>query len=73
MYIMLKHNPRLKPGKMILEHILFETVGENEYGYPITKYDDNGDPVVKEIVPYEVPYLKEEVISMINWLKENEQ
>jgi hypothetical protein len=73
MYIMIKHNPTLKPGKMILEHILFEVEGKNKYGYPITKYNENGDPVVKEIVPYVVPYLKEEVISMINWLKDNPQ
>lgn len=71
MYIILKHNPKLKPGKLILQHVLFEKEGEDEYGYPIIKYDDNGDPVIKELVPYEVPYMKEEVLTMINWIKEN--
>ena len=69
LYIMLKHNPKLKPGKLTLQHVVFEKEGEDKYGYPITKYSNEGDPVVKETVMYEVPYLKEEVISMINWLK----
>lgn len=70
MYIMLKHNPTLKPGTMTLQHIVFEKEGEDKFGYPIIKYNENGDPVVKEVVPYEVPYLKQEVIDMINWLKD---
>jgi len=73
MYIILKHNPGLKPGKMTLQHVIFEKEGEDKYGYPITAYADNGDPIVKEIVKYEVPYLKEEVMTMINWLKDNKQ
>lgn len=73
MYIILKHNPRLKPGTMVLQHVTFEKEGEDEYGYPITKYAENGDPIVKEIIPYHVPYLKEEVITMINWLKDQKQ
>lgn len=72
MYIMLKHNPRLKAGTLTLQHILFEREGSDEHGYPITKYSENGDPVVKEVVTYEVPYMKEEVLTMINWLKDQE-
>lgn len=71
MYMILKHNRKLKPGKLTLQHVIFEIEGEDEYGYPITKYNENGDPVIKDIVKYEVPYLKEEVITMFNWLKEN--
>jgi hypothetical protein len=71
LYIILKHNPAYKPGKLILHHIIFEKTGEDDFGYPILKKDPQGEPVVKEIVPYVVPYLKTEVISMINWLKEN--
>lgn len=71
MYIIIKHNPRLKPGKLVIEHITFEKEGDDEHGYPITKYNDQGDPIVKDIIPYEVPYLKNEVLAMINWLKEN--
>jgi hypothetical protein len=71
MYIILKHNPRLTPGKLILQHVTFEKEGEDEYGYPITKYS-NGDPVVDEVIKYEVPYMKEEVLTMINWLKDQE-
>jgi hypothetical protein len=68
MYIMLKHNPRLKPGKMFIHHVLFELEGEDENGYPITKYDDGGDPVIKQVIPMEMPYLKEEVIAIIKSL-----
>lgn len=71
MYMMLKHNPNLKPGKLTIEHIIFEKEGEDEFGYPITKYDSEGNPIIKEVVPYEVPYLKMEVITLFNWLKEN--
>jgi len=71
MYIILKHNPRLKPGVMVIEHINFEKEGDDEFGYPITKYTPEGDPIVKEVISYDVPYLKEEVMSMFNWIKDN--
>ncbi len=68
MYIMLKHNPRLKPGKMFIHHVIFELDGEDEFGYPHTKYDDQGDPVIKQVIPMEIPYLKEEVIAILKSL-----
>jgi len=71
MYIILKHNPQYKAGKLVLHHIVFEKAGEDKYGYPIIKRDTQGDAIVKELVPYEVPYLKKEVIAMINYIKEN--
>lgn len=69
MYIILKHNPRLKPGIMTLEHVIFEQAGEDEFGYPIYNYNEKGEPIVQETVLYEVEYMKEEVLTMINWLK----
>jgi hypothetical protein len=71
MYIILKHNPKLQPGNMYIHHVIFEQEGEDEFGYPITKYDHNNDPVVKEVIPIELPYLKDEVISIIHWLYDN--
>jgi len=71
MYIILKHNPKLQPGKMFLHHIVFEEEGKDKYGNPITKYSEQGDPIVKEVTPIEVPYLKDEVISIVNWLHDN--
>lgn len=71
MYIILKHNPTLKPGKMMLHHIIFETDGADKYGNPIHVYNDNGDPKVKEVRPLEVPYLKREVIDIIHWLHDH--
>lgn len=70
LYIILKHNPQYKPGKLVLHHIVFEKEGEDQYGNPMFKMDDSGDFIVKEVIPYEVPYLKTEVIMMINHLKE---
>ena len=70
MYIILKHNPKLKPGKLIIQHVKFEETGKDEYGYPITRYK-NDEPVLKELKMYDLPYLKDEVKSLIMWLKEN--
>jgi hypothetical protein len=71
LYIILKHNPRLKPGKIIIHHVIFENDGTNKFGYPLIRMDENGNPIVKKIVPYELTYLRDEVISIIQWLKEN--
>jgi len=71
MYIILKHNRKLRPGKIYIHHVIFEVEGTDEYGYPITRYSSNGDPVVKEVIQMEVPYLADEVISIINWLYDN--
>lgn len=73
MYIILKHNPRYKPGKMFLHHVIFEKDGDDKFGNPIPKKDSEGNPIVKTVVPYEVPYLKNEVIAMINYIKENKK
>ena len=71
MYIILKHNPKLQPGKIFIHHITFETAGEDQYGYPIAKLDVNGEPKVLEVIPMPIPYLYDEVISVINYLKDN--
>ena len=71
MYIILKHNPRLKPGVLTIHHIQFEEVGKDKFGNPITALDTNGDPIVKDIVQYDLPYLKTEVINLLHWLEDN--
>lgn len=71
MYMILKHNPHLKPGRMMLHHVIFEKEGEDKFGNPIVRRDDKGDPIVKTVVPYEVPYLKSEIRNMIEWYHEN--
>jgi ATP-dependent exoDNAse (exonuclease V) beta subunit len=71
MYIILKHNPKLTAGKMYIHHVTFEEESKDEYGYPVTKYDDNGDPVVKEVIPIAIPYLQDEVISIMHYLHDN--
>jgi len=68
-YIIKKHNPKLKIGVLKIQHVKFESLDNDEYGYPITKYV-NGDPVIKEIKMYDLPYLGDEVISLIMWIKD---
>jgi len=70
MYIILKHNYNLKPGKMTLDHVSFEIESKDKYGMPIHKLV-NGEPIVKEVKQYIIPYMKSEVISIIKWLNEN--
>lgn len=72
LYIILKHNPKLKPGTLTLHHILFEEAGRDKFDNPIPALDTNGDPIVKDIVQYDVPYLKAEVIELIKWKTNNQ-
>lgn len=71
MYIILKHNPKLKPGRIFIHHVTFEVESEDEYGYPIAKLDSEGNPIVKEVIPMSVPYLVDEVISIMHFLQNN--
>lgn len=71
MYIILKHNSKLKPGRIIIHHIIFEIEKEDNWGYPVTKLDQNGEPVLKEVIPIAVPYLVDEVMAIIHYLSDN--
>jgi hypothetical protein len=71
MFIILKHNPSYKPGKLTVHHVLFEEAGRDEFDYPITALNIYGEPVIKEIKYYDLPYLKDEVIRMLNYSKIN--
>jgi hypothetical protein len=70
MYIIKKHNPKLKIGKMTIQHVKFKQVGEDKFGYPINEHV-NGEPVLDTIKIYELPYLKDEVMSLMMWIKDN--
>ena len=71
MYIILKHNPKLKPGTLTLHHIIFEEAGRDKFDNPITALDTNGDPIVLDVVQYDVPYLKAEIVELIKWKTNN--
>jgi hypothetical protein len=45
-------------------------VGEDSNGYPINEMI-NGEPILDEVKIYELPYLKDEVNSLMMWLKDN--
>jgi hypothetical protein len=71
MYIILKHNPKLKPGILTIHHILFEEAGRDRFDNPISARDTHGNPIVTDIVQYDLPYLKQEAINIIHWLEDN--
>ncbi len=70
MYIILKHNPMLMPGKLTIEHVKFEEAGIDKFGYPIQKLDENKQPIVKSVELIEVPYLKSECATLMTWVKD---
>jgi hypothetical protein len=71
MFIILKHNPKLSPGILTIHHILFEEAGRDKFDNPISALDNDGNPIVTDIVQYDLPYLKKEAIDLIHWLEEN--
>lgn len=67
MYIVLKHNPLLRAGELTLQHVIFEEDYDRDpYGYPIYLTDKEGNPIVKDVVSYKLPYMKDEVIQLLN-------
>lgn len=72
-YIMLKYNYNLVPGKIQIHHVEFKNEGMDENGYPITMVDAKGEPVLKGINRIDLPYMKKEVIAMLKWLKINKE
>jgi len=71
MFIILKHNPKLSAGTLTIHHILFEEAGRDKFDNPIASLDADGNPIVADIVQYDLPYLKQEAISLIHWLEDN--
>jgi len=67
MYFILKHNSELKAGRIRIQHVIFEESGKDAYNYPITSLNNEGYPIVKDTIYYEVPYLESEVISMLKY------
>lgn len=71
MYILHRHNPNLQVGNLTIEHITFVKEGEDKYGYPLYKQDEQGGYIVDHIEYIQLPYMKKEVIAMLTWLKDN--
>ena len=72
MYMVLKHNPQFKPGKLVIHHIIFDEIDEDKLGTKALKRDSNGDPIVKEIKKYSLPYLRDEILSILDYIKQNQ-
>lgn len=71
MYIILKHNYNLIPGKLNVHHIEFEVDHLDENGYPIYAKNPAGEFIPKKLNVIELPYLKKEVVLMFKWLQNN--
>lgn len=71
MYIILKHNPKLSPGKLSLSHIRFKEQDRDKHDNPVYLLDSQGNFIVDEVIPYDLPYLKADVISLIQYLQDN--
>jgi len=71
LFIILKHNPKLNPGVLTIHHILFEEAGRDRFDNPISALDTDGNPIVLDLIQYDLPYLKEEAIALIHWLEDN--
>jgi len=73
-YMIIKHNPRLRPGKRTIQHVMFfEEPEPDEYGYPITIFHEHGFPIVKQIVLYDLPYWRDEVVTMLKYYNANKE
>lgn len=70
MYIILRHNRNLKPGSLTIQHVKFKKVGEDANGYPINERI-NGEPQIEDIDYYNLPYLRDEVVQILQWLNDN--
>ena len=66
-YIIKKHNPKLKINDLTIQHVIFEKAGENRYGYPILRKDNDGGYIVERIDYHKVDYMEKEVKAMINY------
>ena len=70
MYCILRHNPLLSPGPMIINHVKLKESGKDKWGYPIHELVNN-EPIVESITPITIPYLHNEAQAVINWIKES--
>ena len=69
----LKQNPHLKFGGMKIQYVTFELAKEKtKEGFPINLFDEKGQPVVNNVIYYELPYLDHEVKLIFNNKREQE-
>lgn len=71
MYMILKHNYHLKPGKIEISHVKFKVKELDANGYPVTELDMYNNPIIDTIEYIELPYLKDEVMSMFKYVNNN--
>ena len=69
MWMILQHNPQLRPGLQTIYHIKFVKAGEDKYGFPIYHKDNKGGNIVEDITPIVVPYMEYEVKLILDTFK----
>lgn len=74
MYIILKHNPKLEFGGLRIHHVQFhESEQKDVYGFPVTMLTEEGKPIVKDVRVYEMPYLRDEIVSIMHYVNDNRE
>lgn len=68
LYMMLRHNRDLEAGRLQIDHVSFEVDHLDKYGFPMLKFTDDNQPIVKAVTPIPVPYLEDEVKALIAWI-----
>ena len=71
MYMILKHNPQLKPGKITIKHIMFEETGRDRFDFPIYKQAEDGSFFIKDTQDYVVPFMLKECTTLHELMKTN--
>lgn len=66
MYMILRQNPRLKPGSITMRHVIFQLAGRDQFEFPILERDKEGHPIVAEEIDYDLPYLFSEVKTLVD-------
>jgi len=68
MYMILRHNPNLKPGTLTIQHVTFKVKDEvTEYGYPILEKDNDDNYIVQETIPHVIEYRRNDIKNLIKY------
>lgn len=72
MFMILRQNPHLSFGGIKIQYVTFKEIKKDENGYPVNEFDENGNPIVKDVVYHELPYMEHEVKLLLNDKKDKD-
>lgn len=73
MYMILKHNPLFKPGKLTINHVIFEEHARNKFNQRSVVLDENKKPIVKQVINHTVPYYANEAKAIVDAVVANRE